>query len=461
MKHTAPHTAHPLSVWYRFRRGLPLLLLPLLRLLRTPSAEGRLLTVSLWELAVALLLFLLAVARYRRQTAVLRGRLFVTRHGVWWRCRRYTPLRAVATVQFTRSPLMTLCRAVRLRIGTAAPCRELPLLFRRAALDNADRCALFRPLWFPRLVPLLVLAFSGSNAALGLLALVPLFRWLSGLPETQQLPAQALNTLQLFLSEDLPPLLRALAGLFLLGWSVAFIRSLVRYAGFSVARQPDTLQLKTGLLTRHTIYIHTAHITSVGLRQTLITGLLGLYTVSLAAAGYGRERDVRPVLLPALRRHTLRAALSALLPSVAADFRCIRPDRRAVYRYALPPLIGSLLSPVPLLYRPSLAPLTAVLCPLCLWWLLIRLWGHHRAVLGIANDGGCLLLGFPRGLALYEQRLFTRHIDSITLTRSPWQRRRGLCNITVACYGEKRRHTVRALPFEPTRRLIETIKTGR
>lgn len=458
MKHNCRHTPHPLSILYRMRRGIPLFLLPLWRLLRTSNTDSRLLTVSLWEIALALLLLLFAVAQYRCHTVSYHRKWLCSQHGVWLRRCRYTPRRAVATVQTTRTPLMMLCGAIRLHIGTAAPFHQPPLLLRSRTFPKRPRRAASHTSLLPRPIPLLVLAFSGSNAAMGLLTLVPLFRWLAELPYAQQIPEQALSALDRFLSEDVPPLLRALAGVFLLGWVAAFLHSIWRYAGFSVQRQANTLRVKTGLITRYAVSIHTEHITSVGLRQTLLTALFGLYTVSVCAAGYGRERDVRPVLLPALHRRTLNTTLHQLLPSLPSDFDTLRPPDRAVYRYALPPLCGCLASLLPLAYRLSLAPLSAVLCPLFLWWLLLRLWAHHRAAIGLSADNSTLLLRYPRRLALCEQRILCRRIDSITITQSPFERRRHLCTVTVIGYGETRRHTVRSLPFEATRRLIKSIK---
>ena len=84
--------------------------------------------------------------------------------------------------------------------------------------------------------------------------------------------------------------------------------------------------------------------------------------------------------------------------------------------------------------------------------------GFFRSGFGVGN--GAVTLRYARGLALYEVHVPAEVADCILLTRSPWQRRSGACTVEVRCFGEKRRrHRVRALPYEQARALVERLLT--
>ena len=58
-------------------------------------------------------------------------------------------------------------------------------------------------------------------------------------------------------------------------------------------------------------------------------------------------------------------------------------------------------------------------------------------------------------MAFYEVHVPLEVADCAILTRSPWQVRSGTCTVELRCFGEKRRrHRVRALPYDQARALV-------
>lgn len=90
----------------------------------------------------------------------------------------------------------------------------------------------------------------------------------------------------------------SMANLFVLGWAFSFLRSLMRYAGFYARQEGEQLHLVSGLVTRRDVLIDTGKITTLELRQTLFMKLFRLRTATITAAGYGREKGARPVIVP-------------------------------------------------------------------------------------------------------------------------------------------------------------------
>ncbi len=431
---------------YDSRRWWLLWMIPLLRLI-LPAPYTVVALVR--DLFPAVLLTGYSVAKWRccryRLTESANGTFHRVgvREGIVFRRTLHLCADDAASVEVERTPLLWLLRARRIRVSTAGLRRRTDAVLyltasrtRRLFSLNADRKARQRlPVW-----PVAVLSLTGSNAAVGLLTVVPLLRQLSlvlGDHLSQITAAGPVWT-------GLPPLLSTAANAVLLGWLVSVARTFWRYVGFSAKREDEHLHLISGLFTRRDVLIDCAKITAVERRQTLGMGLLGLSGAVITAAGYGRDRGTRPVLIPAASTPQFHHTLSRLLPDYPACPLTIRP--RSLFRYVAAPLL--------FLCAMASAAVGRLWPPLTLaglffggWWLLVRLWGYDRGGWGITDTA--VSLCYPRGLALYRVQLPRCVTDCITVTQTPFQRWRGTCTVQVRCFGEKRRrHRVWGLPFE-------------
>jgi uncharacterized membrane protein YdbT with pleckstrin-like domain len=301
----------------------------------------------------------------------------------------------------------------------------------------------------------LVLSASSSNAALGLLALAPALRQ-AGQILGKEVSGEVYGLINRLISLGLPPLFDAAAHILVLGWCFAFARTFARTAGFTTERAGSQLRLLLGLLTMRSIYIDCSRITTLELRQTLFMRFFKLHTVTITAAGYGRERGARPVIIPAARPRELCDALDLLLPDYPTCPATVHPPLKALTGYALPPLLFSVGSLIPLYLDGVWKALAAVWFIIGAWWLLIRLIGYQQAGFGVSSDA--VTMRYSRGLALYEIHVPREAADCAIIMQAPWQRRGGTCTVELQCYGEKiRKHRVRALPYEQTRRLVQLL----
>ena len=452
---------HPLYILYDARRWLPFLLIPLLRVFFTPRDAVSILLASLRDVSLALLLVGVSVWRWRSTGYHLSGSLTVRQGPLFVRSHTVAEDGAVS-LEITRSPLMRLTNARRVRVSTAGVRRradvtlflakqQLDALLPMHSLSDFDGRG--------RLWPLLVMAASSSNAALGLLTLAPAVRQ-AGEILGKEFADSIYNLVGRFLALGLPPLLEGAANLLILSWGFSVLRNLLRYGGFRARREGGRLHMTFGVVFRTDTLIDTRRITALELRQTLFMKLFGLHTAAITAAGYGREKGVRPVIVPAAGHKELCGLLDRLLPDFPLHSSCLRPKRTALMSYATPPLLVCAASLVPLWIGGVGRAIAAIGFAVGLWWLIIRLAGFAQAGFGVGRES--VVIRYPRGLALYEVHIPLEVTDCLPVTQNPFQRRTGTCTLEVRCFGEKRRrHRVRALPYLPLLALIRRFRSHR
>ncbi|MEX1142008.1 MAG: PH domain-containing protein, partial [Thermoleophilaceae bacterium] len=197
--------------------------------------------------------------------------------------------------------------------------------------------------------------------------------------------------------------------------------------GFAVARDGDRLLIRRGILQRRVAAVplrrvHAATVIEGPLRQPL-----GLCSVRLETAGYGREPAAARTLFPLLRIAEVDARLAELVPALAGGLdRLERPPIRALRRYAL---------------RGTLASIAAGIALTVLWpsaWPAIPLLAALGALDGALRyrNAGWLLSGERLALrrgALLRRTLIARadRLQDESVAQSPLQRRARLASLGV------------------------------
>ena len=450
-----PYAAYAI---YDMKRWWVFLVLPFLRPLLAVVAH-RPVTVSVWEWCAAAVLLGYSVLKWRTCRYELshtdNGRFHTVRirQGILTRHALRICADDAASVEVECTPLLWILGGRRIRISTAGLKRRADAVLylsatrtRRLFSPKRQGGTVVRSPWFP----VLVMAVSGSNAAVGLLTAAPLLQR-AGQLLGQEFPQTVLSAAQAAALRGLPAVLQGTAAVFVFGWAFAALRTLLRYVRFHAGRDGELLHLTSGLFTRRHVFIDRSKITALELRQTLAMRILGVYTAVITAAGYGRDAGARPVLVPAARPDTLCHQLDHLLPDYPVGAAPLAPSGR--WRYVAWPLtwLGiACLAAGGGIWPP--AAITAVV--LAAWWLTVRLLGVQEAGFGV--DHRSVTVCYPRGLALYRVHLPREVTDCITFTQTPFQKKRGTCTVEVRCYGEKRRrHRVWNVPCEAAKELLK------
>ncbi len=446
---------HPLTIWYRSRKWCLLLLVPFVRVLVFRQAGWDLVFSSSRDVLLAVVLIAYTTARWYTTRYSLHDGLR-WRQKLLYEHRLWVMADDAASIEVERTPLMALCSGRRVRINTAGLRRRADatvLMSKKQAARLLPMHGFRRPHQLCSFWAVLLMAASSSNAAVGLLTLVPALQQAARLMGEK--PDRFLHLANEVMIEGIPAALQATTNILVAGWALAFLRQWLHFYGFYAGRNGDALHISSGFFTRRDVRIDCHKITTLELRQTLFMRLFGLYTATITAAGYGRESGTRPVLVPAARPKRLCQLLDELLPGFPVCGSCLRPRSSSWFRYLGAPL-GWFLAvfAVRLL---GFAPILTLWGMIGFgWWLVIRAIGFWRSGFGVSARA--VTLRYSRGLALYEVQIPLEVADSIQITRSIFQRFGGTCTVEVHTFGEKRRrHRVMDLPYLPAAALARQL----
>ena len=448
---------HPVYILYDAKRWLPLLLIPVMRILFSPLDALNILVASLRDVGITLLLVGISFLRWFNTEYCFHQGLWM-KQGIFFKRVMRVRDDDAASIEQECSPLMWLTRSRRIRINTAGlrsrADATLYLGVKRAARLMYRSSGSGQ--YYARPILVSIMAASSSNAAIGLLTIAPTFRQASRIAG-ERLTNDVYNLAGRLLQWGLPPFLEGIANILVLGWAYSFIRSLFRYGRFKAERRGENIHLVSGILTQRDVQIDFHKITALEFRQTLFMRLFRLHTATVNAAGYGREKGTRPVIIPAAHLKEMCAALDRLLPDYPLCESRLRPMRRSLSRYILPPFWVVVASVAIISLFTQITTMVALaVIGFGVWWFIIRLLAYFSAGFGVSRDA--ITMRYSRGLALYEVHIPIEVADCAVITQSPWQVRSGSCTVEIRCYGEKRRrHKVLALPYLQARALVEKL----
>lgn len=144
-----------------------------------------------------------------------------------------------------------------------------------------------------------------------------------------------------------------LAGLALLiaicAWVLAILGTVIKYAGFTLTRTEDELQIVSGLLERRQLTLPVHRIQAVRIVEGLLRQPFGFVTLYVESAGGsgGKSEDFSTVLFPLLRKREVSDFLNEFVPGYPADSKLIPAPKRAVWQYLLRLVIPALIVVIP------------------------------------------------------------------------------------------------------------------
>ena len=213
-------------------------------------------------------------------------------------------------------------------------------------------------------------------------------------------------------------------------WLLSFLGSLVAFAGFSVTRDGDHLRIHRGFLQRRATSVPLRRIHAVSVAEGPFRRPLGLCSVRLETAGYGREAAAARTLFPLLPIAELDERLATLVPALAGSdgpaqaFQ--RPPTRSLRRYILPGTLTVLLLTVAAtLAWPVAWPTIPILTALAILDGIAR---HRNAGWRLHDDRILLRRG-----SLTRRTLLARpnHLHDHSLSQNPFQRRAQLADLSI------------------------------
>ena len=212
-------------------------------------------------------------------------------------------------------------------------------------------------------------------------------------------------------------------------WLLSVMGALVAFARFRIVRDGDRLRIRRGLLEQRETTIPVARVRAVVVVEGPLRRPFRLAALRMEVIGHAKEQAAAQALFPLLRRAEVRPFLDALLPELADDLDGLEPlPRRALRRYALPPVVAGLVAGGAA--WPLIGP----------WGLLVVFPALAWGVLGFRAAGWRLAEGHlaVRRLGFARTTVLARAADgeSRTLAQNVLQRRADLADFEVA-FGKR------------------------
>ena len=486
---------HPLYILSNLWRYLFILLLPLVRglynvVINSFSLTGGFqLAVNIsawlrgaWVDVLSLLAFVsVGVLLWATFVVELTADGLLVRRGVFQREVSFLPSAQYSCV-LTETPLwLRVFGAQYLRVDTAGgnlAQADLLVMLRRRDCEQIVRLLHTPPavtapghtrIYSPKNRYVFVLAMVTSNSFAGVVLISTLITQMGNILGEQfsEMIYGTFENVARTLASGVPPAAFAMACILLFGYLCAFAASLLRHANFHVLRRGNLLEVRAGLLTRRCYRIAADKIGYLDIRRSLLTCLLGVYSIFLSTVGYGKFRDDVSALIPCVRKKQLERSLRLLLPEYRLSQREVCPHRlRSASRYtwraaALLVLVWVLRGMLSLLFPNWVGLIRWVsfmaFLPL-IWLLIVKVIDLFTA--GLSYQDGCYTLRYSKGFSLHAVVIRRGRIAKIRIGQSIFQKRTGRCDLYLYSYSEGRqRHHLRDLKREEVEKLFSFMDT--
>lgn len=461
----APRRAHPIMVVEHLWRFVYLLLIPLARGVFAGLQNG----LSGWlagawlDILVLLAILSLALSRWYFLTYEHRTDGIYLCSGLFWRSKSYIPQRQIDTLAITYPFYLKPFRAVRLRADTKAggferadvkltlALRDAEALFEERETRFTGACYITRE-YRPRGTHIAALSAILSNSFAGVI-FFSTFISQTGSLLGEEFENRIFGTFESFtkmMAFGLPPAAAAIAYLMLFGWLYTFLQNLIRHKNFCARRGAGSLEISGGLFTNRKYSVAVNAINYVDIRQSVLTKLLGLYSVFLHAVGYGKAEDDVSALIPASRPDDLSYHLGLLLPEFSPTKRQAKPNFGALFRFINDAFWPCLLLPVATFVLWRLFPswgdfirwVGFMSCLPAFLFLTVRLIDFGSS--GIGRSGGNYTLRYSSGFYLHTVIMPRNKVATITLRQSIFQKMDNKCDVLIFSISEKSsRHHIR------------------
>lgn len=363
---------------------------------------------------------------------------------------------ALTAVEVARNPFTALFGAVRLSGcvsgDNAKSVKRTSLLIKRE--DCADISARLLPLecgckrtYRAAAANIIAYSLTRSDFFSGLLLAVPLIMWLARNIDNT-LPNRIYTALQGAGSELLPevsPALSSAAAIPILGWGLHFIYNFLSYSRFRMTRSGGTVLVGRGAVGRRSLCFRLSEVSAVEERQTVMSLLLGIYSIDALIPGYGRC-----VMIPAEREREARIETASLFPHGEQGMRVssvggVRWWQWWLTASALTAVITVRLSADAGAWQGAVLLIGLPAAGVLLWRTFIGRLAGKRAEVCLYSD--CVEIVGVKGLSVRKMRVLRGNAALARIVQNPMQQASGLCSMYICPKGERHGLWCRHLPL--------------
>ncbi len=447
---------HPIMIFFYFGKYFYLLLIPLARGFWGAVQNdfyGWLSSVWIDILVLLVMAFLAFLNYYNKRFAMEERGLFV-QMGVFSRKEMFIPFARITTITVIEDFYLRPIGVSHFRIDTMAQDRsrfDFDILVSTKKAEPLFSVCPPKPCLIkecrPRGVYIAVLSALLSNSFAGIVFLA-VFINQAGRILGQQFQQRLMETFTEFthkMAFGLPPVAAAIGYVLIGGWVIMFLKNLLRYKSFVSRCAQDNIIITGGFFTRRSYRIFTSSLNFLSVRQSLLTRVLRLYSVSANSAGFGKQKEDMSIVIPSVGHKGLVMSLELLFPSYKMVHRSVKPRMNAVMQYLLDPLWLFLLfwigANVVAFFLPEWAQIIFYVRlmgnVIATWLALVRITDFFTAGIGYDKQSDTFTIRYSRRFLLNAVLVKRQNIARVQLRQSIFQKATGLCDVLIYTTGEK------------------------
>lgn len=298
--------------------------------------------------------------------------------------------------------------------------------------------------YVPRNLYIVFFSFLTSNSITGVFYLYATISQ-AGKILGKEFSEKLMNTfaeLAMLISFGLPPVFAMIAYIILGCWGISFLLNMERHLRFSTSRRGGTLDIKTGLFSRHHYSITVKRINFLLIRQSLLSKLFGFMSVFIHCTGYGKEKNELSVLFPAGMKHDIQSNLALILPDIPFAPKQIKSKLLYLSRFLVPPgclVLGVLALGLLAVYEfPDFKGLFLFLLIIaeipCVWWLFVKIFSFFFTGIGVSDD--VITIYYTYGYQILSCSIPRHKISKIEISQSLFQLTTQCCDVLFYTYAE-------------------------
>jgi putative membrane protein len=211
---------------------------------------------------------------------------------------------------------------------------------------------------------------------------------------------------------------------------VSIISTFLKYYNFTVTKQKDTINIEYGLLGKKSFTLDVNKITAIYTQYGFFGQFMGVSSLKVENIGYGDEKGEIALLFPIIKDGERERLLETLAPAFLIQGKeSVLPSRKAIPSYIIrftifPAILATILT-VTVDYG-YLSILFVLLLGVC------AVTSFRKTSIQFDKDSVQVMSGI---LGRRYSVIKKNHIQTISLSQNPFQKRRGLMNLKYSYQG--------------------------
>lgn len=464
--------AHPIMILGNLWRVLYLIIIPVIRgfiaALRNGLAGW---AAGAWmDLLVVLVMIAIAVTRWWHVELTWDHSALHLRQGVFFTRHSLVPWDRIVTLSETRPYYLRPVGASRVRVDTIGGGNRdadfAVLLSHRNASTLMERGHSGGDVWGeyrPATGAILALSLFNSNSLAGIV-FIAAFISQSGRLLGVEFSRRLIDTFEeaaRIWAFGIPPAAAAIAYALLIGWAVGFVLSFFRYKNIIISHRGEHFHIWGGMLSKREYLVRYDEINFIDVRQTLLSKIIGLFSLYVSAVGYGKQKEDITCLIPTEGKDTFQKSCASLFPALEPSPRMLAAQREGIFRFIGQPLAACFGVPAVtalVIWRvegwTSFALFTGIMALVpSLFFLVIRILEYRTSGIALKND--VYTLRYSKGFTLHTAVFSRDKLVQLELSQSIFQRRGSCCDVLFRTRGEgKVIHRCRSIRLEDAKKLF-------